>query len=648
MQRSTTSSRQRAQQVITELRGRATNGEEVPASKRQRSVWVLLAEFWRLLRGQQRAVVVSLWLGTISTILGLVPPAATKFLVDNILGTEPLPPFLAKWAARITGSTAELLADPSKRGDLLAAILVLVLMVSVSKASLSLWARWIATRATKRLQLSVRRRAFEHAVRLPLHRVHALKSGGAASLLREDAGSVGELIFGLFFNPWRAVVQLLGSLCILAWVDWTLLVGGIALLPIVYVTHRTWIGRIRPLYRASRKSRQLLDGQTTETFGGMRVVRAFGRQQSEAVRFVRSNNLVIRQELQVWWSSRMIELLWAMLIPLASLGLLWYGGTQVMSGRLSLGELMMFLVYLLMLLEPLAILAESAAALQNSLAALDRVLDLLAEPRELSTAAHFTRYLDRGLVSGQIDLRNVSFTYPGSSTPVIDAVTVHVAAGQTVALVGPSGAGKTTFCNLIARFYDPTSGDIQLDGINLREYDVESYRRLLGIVEQDVFLFDGTIAENIAFGRPSATDAELIAAAEMANAAEFIERLPKGYDTLIGERGVKLSGGQRQRLAIARAILADPKILILDEATSNLDTESEQLIQQGLGRLMMNRTSFIIAHRLSTIRHADLILVLEAGRVIEAGSHAQLLTTASRYRQMIELQSSTAEAWDIE
>jgi ATP-binding cassette subfamily B protein/subfamily B ATP-binding cassette protein MsbA len=437
-----------------------------------------------------------------------------------------------------------------------------------------------------------------------------------------------------------------GSLCILAWVDWRLLTGGIAMLPVIYFTHRTWISRIRPLYRSVRKSRQQLDAQTTETFGGMRVVRAFGRQQSESGRFVRGNNLLIRQELKTWWASRVVELLWEILIPVGVVALLWYGGSQVMSGRLSVGDLMMFMAYLLMLLEPLAVLAESAASLQNSLSGLDRVLDLLDEPREMASAAE-TRPLDRDHVRGEISLDHVSFVYPGTQSTVIDEVTLHVAAGQTVALVGLSGAGKTTLCNLIARFFDPTSGRVLLDGVDLREYSVESYRQLLGIVEQDVFLFDGTIAGNIAFGRQSATDEDIVEAARAANAEEFILRLPKGYDSLIGERGVKLSGGQRQRLAIARAILADPKILILDEATSNLDTESERLIQQSLTRLMTGRTSFIIAHRLSTIRHADLIVVLEAGRIVEAGPHDELVQQSGRYRRMVELQSGSLDVLDV-
>ena len=236
-----------------------------------------------------------------------------------------------------------------------------------------------------------------------------------------------------------------------------------------------------------------------------------------------------------------------------------------------------------------------------------------------------TRAISKQAVSGRITLRNVGFAYPGTTRQVLHEMNLDVEPGETIALVGRSGSGKTTLCNLIARFYDPTTGGIALDGADLREIEVESYRRLLGIVEQDVFLFDGTIAENIAYGHRWATRARIEQAARAANAAEFIERLSDGYDTLIGERGVRLSGGQRQRLAIARAVLADPKIFILDEATSNLDSESERLIQQSLEQLLLGRTSFVIAHRLSTIRHADRILVLDDGKIVEAGSHTELM-----------------------
>jgi ATP-binding cassette subfamily B protein/subfamily B ATP-binding cassette protein MsbA len=513
----------------------------------------------------------------------------------------------------------------------------IVFVVSVIGKILGLSTRWHATRANKRVQVAIRRQVYEHAMRLPLHRVYQLKSGGAASLLREDAGGVGELIFSMIYNPWQAVVQFLGGLVVLAWVDWRLLLGALVLVPGVYYSDLIWNRRIRPLFRDVRKQRQEIDSQTTEVFGGMRVVRAFGRQKSESARFMGENHFMARLELHVWWLSRLIELLWEFILPMASVGLLLYGGMEVIRGQLSLGDLTMFLVYLVMLLEPMAVLATSVTQFQNNLAGFDRVLDLLHEPREMADCPG-TRGVSRRSVAGRIAIRDVRFAYPGTTRLVLRDINLEVEPGETIALVGRSGSGKTTLSNLIARFYDPTQGAIALDQVDLREIDVESYRRLLGIVEQDVFLFDGTIAENIAYGDRWASRAQIAAAALAANAAEFIDRLPDRYDTLIGERGVRLSGGQRQRLAIARAVLADPRIFILDEATSNLDSESERLIQQSLASLLRGRTSFVIAHRLSTIRHADRILVLDDGAIVQIGSHTELLARTGLYRDMVELQ----------
>jgi ATP-binding cassette subfamily B protein/subfamily B ATP-binding cassette protein MsbA len=393
------------------------------------------------------------------------------------------------------------------------------------------------------------------------------------------------------------------------------------------------------LFRDIRKQRQDIDSHAVEAFGGMRVVRAFGRARSETVRFTRGMHLMSRHELYAWWWMRGVELAWSILLPAASALLLWQGGREVLAGHLSLGDLMMFLAYLTMLLGPLAVLAETATDLQNSLAGLDRLLDLLAEPREMPPPADAVVARPE-TTAGRIVFRDVSFRYPGHDQTVLGDISLEVEPGQVVALVGRSGAGKTTLCNLVARFYDPVEGAIELDGVDLRRIDVDSYRRLLGVVEQEVFLFDGTVAENIGYAVRQASPESIRRAAEIANAHEFVESLERGYNTVIGERGVRLSGGQRQRLAIARAVLADPRILILDEATSNLDTESERLIQQSLQVLMRGRTSFVIAHRLSTVVHADRIVVLEGGRIVESGTHAELLAASGRYRQMAFTQLS--------
>lgn len=681
-------------------------------AKRGRSFLALMGEFWVYLRGHRHVVVAALLTLTISTGIGLVIPASTKIAIDYIITDNPGPGGLpgrvrdlARTRERTSVDTSEAVApvdaglaqaggerapatssetdgdatrsdDPAKppidasgRKRLLWMLAVAMAGLVLVNVTVATWGRWQMTRLTKRVSARMRREAFEHAVQLPLNRLGSFKTGGVVSILREDAGAASELLFTIIYNPWRAIIQLVGTLCVLAFVDWKMLVGGIAIIPATWVTHRTWIKRIRPIFRDIKLTRQSIDAASTEAFGGMRVVRGFGRYRGETSRFTFAHHFAIRKEVLVWWWSRILEIVWAILIPGASVAVLVYGGSRVIDGSLTIGDVMMFTTYLLMLLSPMEMLTNTAATVQSNLASFDRVLDMLGEPVEFSESRG-TIVLDRSAVRGAITLRDVSFVYPAAGRapgradkpgakaeqeaprePVLRDINLDVRAGETIALVGPSGSGKTTLCNLVARFYDPTAGEIRFDGLPLKEIEIQSYRRLLGIVEQDVFLFDGTVAENIGYGRRAATFEHIREAAEIANAAEFIEGLERKYDTLIGERGVRLSGGQKQRIAIARAVLADPAVLILDEATSNLDSESEALIQQSLARLMQGRTCFVIAHRLSTIRHADRIVVLEAGRIVEMGTHGELIRLSGRYAQLLKMQlygSARAGSDDLE
>jgi len=331
-----------------------------------------------------------------------------------------------------------------------------------------------------------------------------------------------------------------------------------------------------------------------------------------------------RREMLIWTS-------WGLLVSGVNVIIVWYGGALNLQGRASIGDIMTFQWYTFLLMNPVWQIVNSFSELQRSLAAMERVFEVLSWERDKPDRADAR---DAPNVVQEIRFDHVEFEYR-EGRPVVRDFNVTVRGGSVIALVGRSGAGKTTVTDLVARFHDPTRGRILLNGTDIREFKLKTYRELLAIVQQDVFLFDGSVRDNIAYGRHNATDAEVEDAARRANAYEFIERLPDQFETFVGERGVKLSGGQQQRLAIARAILAKPQILILDEATSNLDTESEQLIQASMATLLAGRTTFVIAHRLSTIRRADLILLMEDGQVIERGPHQELMAAQGLYHEMV-------------
>jgi ATP-binding cassette subfamily B protein/subfamily B ATP-binding cassette protein MsbA len=585
-----------------------------------------LRELAALAAPKRTLILASLACVAAASVLKLVPPLATGFIFDTVLGGHKLPPVVAA-----------ILGPHPSPPHLLALVAIGMALAALLAVAFVTAGRYFSQVAVKSSEARLRRRLYQHALRLPLESIYRTRIGGVASLLRNDVQMSASLLTSVLFTPWGSIVQLGGTLVVLAFVNARMLLAPLLLVPLLFWAHRAWVDRVRPLWRTVHAIRARVDADATEALGGIRIVRGFGREATEARRMSVGQHRAIRQEFRAWWGAVAVDVAWAFLIPTGVAVLLWYGASQVIADppRLTQGELVMILFYVALLLEPMAAIARSGTEAQNGLACLDRVLTVLESPIERPRGAG-RRMLDPGRIRGELTLSGVGYHYPGGALPVLHDVNLRIEPAEMVALVGRSGAGKSTLCDVIARFVEPSSGRVLLDGIDLREVDVRSYRRLLAIVEQDVTLFDGTIAENIASARPGASAGAIRRAADAAHVSEFTLRLADGLDTRVGERGVAVSGGQRQRIAIARAILADPRILILDEATSDLDSESQRLVQASLRSLMHGRTVICIAHRPSTILEADRVVMLEHGRIVDSGRPADLLAHSPRFRMLVQ------------
>jgi ATP-binding cassette subfamily B protein/subfamily B ATP-binding cassette protein MsbA len=570
-----------------------------------------IREYLRWLKPHRVAVVVMASLALLTAGLQLIEPLFMRFIIDRVL-------------LNTTLDTAARMSRLHLAGAVFLTAIVLSNLANVLKD-------YRQRLLNVRIMLALRRALFSRLLHLPLAKLYDMKTGGILSRLTGDVETTSGLMQMAIVSPSISIIRLAVAIVVLLVLNWRLALTALAIVPGVMVISFTFSKRIRPIYRSLRKDPEQIDGRVGETFSGIRVVRAFGREMRELLEYMLGRHTVLRKELFVQRREMVLWTSWGLLLGAVNVVIVWYGGYLNVVGRASIGDIMAFQWYTFLLLNPVWQIVNSFSELQRALAAMERVFEVLAmegdkpdRPEARSAPA----------VVDEIRFEDVSFEYR-EGQPVVSDLNVTVPGGSVVALVGRSGAGKSTVTDLVARFQDPTSGRIVVNGVDIRDYRLKTYRLLLAIVQQDVFLFDGSVRDNIAYGRRDATDADVEDAARRANAHEFIVNLPERYETTIGERGVKLSGGQQQRLAIARAILPSPQILILDEATSNLDTESEQLIQASMASLFAGRTTFVIAHRLSTIRRAHLILLLDSGRVIERGTHDELMQARGSYHKMV-------------
>ncbi len=512
---------------------------------------------------------------------------------------------------------------------------LVILGVGLARALLTFGRRYLSEWIAHHVAYDLRNRLYDHIQRLPFAYHDHAQTGQLISRCTEDVRSIQRFTgFGLV--ELLQITLLMSGITVVLFLENARL-AAIALLPIIplLMTTTRFGQRVSRLFWQVDNTLGELSARLQENVTGVAVVRAFARERDEIARFDRTNRELYHARLTVVGEWSRVMPTTQLLTTLSTLLILWFGGRMVLRGEMTVGEVVAFNSYLVMLAMPARQIAWLVNAAGEAAAGVRRVFEVLeTEPAIQSPPDAVCP--DR--LRGAVTFDHVSFAYQGEDLPALRDIHLDVPPNTLVALIGPTGSGKTTLVNLIPRFYDVTEGAVRIDGVDVRRYDLHALRRQIGIVLQTSVLFSATIRENIAYGRPDATEEEIIAAAKAAQAHEFITRFPDGYDTLVGERGVTLSGGQRQRIAIARALLLDPRILILDDATSSVDTETERLIQQALDRLMEGRTTFVIAQRLSTVRRADLILVLDGGRIVEHGTHQELLARGGLYREIHDLQ----------
>jgi len=527
----------------------------------------------------------------------------------------------------------------NKNSALLLALPLALFAVSVLKSLFSYGQNYLMNYVGNQVITDIRQELFGKLIRLPVKYHDANTSGRLVSRVVNDVTLMANAIAGVLKDVFQQGLTFLAMLGVIFYQNWRL--GGVSIIviPLAVVTMMRMGKRLRTLAASGQERMGDMASTLQETLSGIRMVKAYGREEAEAERFKQSNKAFLNTTMKAIQVSSLGSSHMEVIGVVGVAAIIWYGGSLVINGDMTPGAFFSFLTAMFMAFTPIRRLSGSNNTIQQALAAAERVFGVI----DLQTEQE----LDRGQlvmppITRSVVYQDVTFLYEGQTVPALSDIDLEIRAGEMIALVGSSGSGKTTLANLLPRFYEPTAGRLLIDGVDIQSFTLASLRAQIGIVSQEVVLFDDTVLNNIAFGRQGAAEADMVNAAKLAYAHDFIERLPQGYRTMVGERGVKLSGGERQRLAIARAILRDPPLLILDEATSALDTESERVVQLALSNLMEHRTTLVIAHRLSTIQRADRIVVLNRGTIVEMGTHDELLLHGGHYKRLHALQFQDA------